>query len=111
MTKHARNNDFGFVEPTPDDISPLSLFSILLSTSALCNAHARWVLSNLDELRDVGGYEASRDMQLCADVLIAMVEDNLEEWQNYIVKMPPGFAHIPWSVRKVSDEEKGDLPF
>jgi hypothetical protein len=50
-------------------------------------------------------------MQLCADVLIAMVEDNLEEWQNYIVKMPPGFAHIPWSVRKVSDEEKGDLPF
>jgi len=94
-----------------DEISPLSLFSIVLSVSALCNAQARWLFANVDDLREQGGYSAASDLQLVADVLLAMVEDNLEEWQNFTVRMPPGFAHVPWSVKTVSGEEKGDLPF
>jgi hypothetical protein len=101
----------GGLRITEEEISPLSLFSILLSVSAICNAQARWLFANLDDLREHGGYAAASDLQLTADVLLAMVEDNLEEWQKTEVQMPPGFAHVPWSVRTASVEEKGDLPF
>lgn len=93
------------------EVSPLSLFAVVLSVSALCNAQARWLFANLDSLRESGGYAAATDLQLTADVLIAMVEDNLEEWQKQEIRMPPGFAHVPWSVKTGPLEEKGDLPF
>lgn len=111
MSKRRSGIDLSGVIPSEDELSPLSLFSIVLSVSALCNAQARWLFANLDYLRESGGYAAASDLQLVADILIAMVEDNLEEWQKYEVKMPPGYAHVPWSVRTVSPDEKGDLPF
>jgi len=107
--KKLRSED-GF-EITEEEISPLSLFAIVLSVSALCNAQARWVFANLDDLRESGGYAAASDLQLVADILLAMVEDNYEAWREQKVDMPPGFAHVPWSVKTVTDEEKGDLPF
>lgn len=111
MKKNARLRVEGGMEIHEEEVSPLSLFTVILSVSAICNAQARWVFANLDELKEHGGYAAASDLQLMADILLAMVEDNLEEWQNFLIRMPPGFAHVPWSVRKVSADEKGDLPF
>jgi len=111
MKKNARLRSEDGFEIKEEEITPLSLFSIVLSVSALCNATARWIFANIDELREQGGYAAASDLQLVADILIAMVEENLDEWQKQEVPMPPGFAHVPWSVKKVSEEEKGDLPF
>jgi hypothetical protein len=101
----------GGMEIPEENILPLTLFTTILSVSALCNAQARWLFANLDCLRETGGYAAASDLQLVADVLIAMVEDNLEEWQKIEIRMPPGFAHAPWQVKTATVEEKGDLPF
>jgi len=96
---------------TEEEISPLSLFAIVVSVSALCNAQARWLFANVDQLREQGGYAAAADLQLVADILLAMVEDNYEAWREQKINMPPGYAHVPWSVKTATDEEKGDLPF
>jgi hypothetical protein len=110
MSRKKLGNE-SFAPPAPDELTPISLFSLMLSTSALCNATSRWLMANERELAEYGGYAAATDLQLVADVLLAMCEENLEVWQSMMVNMPKGFAHIPWDSKAGSTNEKGDLPF
>lgn len=98
-------------KPKAEELSPLSLFAIFLSVAALCNAQARWLFANLDQLKEQGGYAAATDLQTVGDLLTCMVEENYEVWRDIEVPMPRGWAHMPWSVRTISTDEKEDLPF
>jgi len=86
MSRKKLGNE-SFAPPAPDELTPLSLFSLMLSTSALCNATSRWLMANERELAEYGGYAAATDLQLVADVLLAMCEENLEVWQSMMVNM------------------------
>jgi len=98
-------------EPEPSNVAPLSAFSVFLSVSSICNATARWLVSNNAALADVGGYQAANEMQAVGEFLLAVCEESGEKWQKIMVEMPKGFGHAPMFPPPTPDEGKGDLPF
>jgi hypothetical protein len=103
------------VFPAQDDselsFQPLTLFTLICSVAAILNSQARYLESNLDSLKETGGYNATTDCEQAAGFLLAVVESNMEKFMSMKVEVPMGWGYVAMSYPSGINEESGELPF